>query len=89
MLILPLNSNVSPSSVFKRVDFPQPTGPVIAVIEDFGMLILISLNTGAFAWCPKVAFCISNALCDGIEFEASVEGEFGLAFDSISRFWRE
>lgn len=71
------------------MDFPQPTGPVIAIMEDFGMLMDTSFNTGESVEYPIVAFCISKTFCDCIEFEASAEGKFGLAFDSIFRSWRE
>lgn len=56
MLIFQLSSNVSPSSVFKRVDFPQPTGPTIAVMEDFGMFMDMSFNTGESVEYPILAF---------------------------------
>ena len=45
--IEPEHSGISPMRVFKKVDFPHPTGPTIIVIFEAWISMFKSLNTGS------------------------------------------
>ena len=53
LVSVPVLGGISPRSAFRRVLFPEATGPVIMVILDDGRARLISWSTGGE---PKEAF---------------------------------
>jgi len=58
-IMLPSLKGTSPSSVLQSVDFPEPTGPITIVREDFKIRVFTSRRTNLSASQPHLPFSIT------------------------------